>query len=383
MLRKDGGVVYAEIVSMILEYDGRPNVIAFGRDLTERKQMQARLLLADRMVSVGTLAAGVAHEINNPLAYVMTNLDMVGGAAASTADGDGCASWAARPARSATSSTRVIAMIDVAREGSERMRDIVSDLRTFTRGDGRREAHRGGRAPRARREHQPGLERDPAPRAPREGVRRSTAHPRERGATGAGVPQHPGRTPRRRSRWATPRENVIRVRASTDRTGQVVVEVTRHRAGHPAGDPRPHLRPVLHDEARGRRAPGWGSGSARGSSRRSAAASPPRADPARGATFRVVLPVGDVGRAARPRAARSPVRCSAGIARFRLLVVDDEIAIGRTLAIALADEFEVVDGDERARGLDAAGRRAAVRRRAVRSDDARRERNGRLRAHRA
>ena len=79
MLRKDGGVVHTEIVSMILEYDGRPNVIAFGRDLTERKQMQARLLLADRMVSVGTLAAGVAHEINNPLAYVMTNLDMVAG----------------------------------------------------------------------------------------------------------------------------------------------------------------------------------------------------------------------------------------------------------------------------------------------------------------
>ena len=77
MLRKDGGVVYTEIVSMILEYDGKPNVIAFGRDLTERKQMQARLLLADRMVSVGTLAAGVAHEINNPLAYVMTNLDLV------------------------------------------------------------------------------------------------------------------------------------------------------------------------------------------------------------------------------------------------------------------------------------------------------------------
>ena len=77
MLRKDGRIVHAEIVSMILEYDGKPNVIAFGRDLTERKQMQARLLLADRMVSVGALAAGVAHEINNPLAYVMTNLDMV------------------------------------------------------------------------------------------------------------------------------------------------------------------------------------------------------------------------------------------------------------------------------------------------------------------
>ncbi|HEX3344232.1 MAG TPA: PAS domain S-box protein, partial [Polyangiaceae bacterium] len=135
MLRKDGTIVHAEIVSMILDYDGKPNVIAFGRDLTERKQMQARLLLADRMVSVGALAAGVAHEINNPLAYVMSNLDMLasrrlpplqsrlgslGGEAATIGDEIG----------------RVIAMIDVAREGSERMRDIVRDMRTFTRGPG-------------------------------------------------------------------------------------------------------------------------------------------------------------------------------------------------------------------------------------------------------
>ena len=135
MLRKDGGVVYAEMVSMIIEYDGKPNVIVFGRDLTERRQMQARLLLADRMVSVGTLAAGVAHEINNPLAYVMTNLDMVasrrlpqlvarlhdlGGEAAEIGD----------------EVARAVAMIEVAREGSERMRDIVRDLRTFTRGAG-------------------------------------------------------------------------------------------------------------------------------------------------------------------------------------------------------------------------------------------------------
>jgi nitrogen-specific signal transduction histidine kinase len=47
------------------------------RDLTERKRLETQLRLADRMASMGTLAAGVAHEINNPLAYVCSNLSFI------------------------------------------------------------------------------------------------------------------------------------------------------------------------------------------------------------------------------------------------------------------------------------------------------------------
>ena len=45
------------------------------RDLTDRKRMENQLIFAGRMAAVGTLAAGVAHEINNPLAYIVANID--------------------------------------------------------------------------------------------------------------------------------------------------------------------------------------------------------------------------------------------------------------------------------------------------------------------
>ena len=63
-----------EISSIPLQVDGAPAVLAFARDITERRAMQARLVEADRLAALGVLSAGVAHEINNPLAYALLNL---------------------------------------------------------------------------------------------------------------------------------------------------------------------------------------------------------------------------------------------------------------------------------------------------------------------
>lgn len=60
----------------VFSVDGETFVVGSGLDITERREMQLRVQTNDRMSALGTLASGVAHEINNPLAYVLTNVEL-------------------------------------------------------------------------------------------------------------------------------------------------------------------------------------------------------------------------------------------------------------------------------------------------------------------
>src|SRR5262249_30771162 len=99
-----------------------PTVVISGRDVTERKRMRTQLLVSDRMASLGTLAAGIAHEINNPLAYVAGNLEVM-------AEELHTARSSGTPADCETLS----AVVSDARDGAERVRKIVRGLRAFSR----------------------------------------------------------------------------------------------------------------------------------------------------------------------------------------------------------------------------------------------------------
>jgi PAS domain S-box-containing protein len=66
-----------EIKSIICDWEGSPAVLAFARDVTERKRLQHRLVEHDRLAALGTLSAGVAHEINNPLTYATLGLQRI------------------------------------------------------------------------------------------------------------------------------------------------------------------------------------------------------------------------------------------------------------------------------------------------------------------
>ncbi|MFS8067620.1 MAG: PAS domain S-box protein, partial [Byssovorax sp.] len=72
--RKDGTTFPVEVDTRSADLGGERVILSIVRDLSERSELQANLLQADRMAAVGTLAAGVAHEINNPLAYAIANL---------------------------------------------------------------------------------------------------------------------------------------------------------------------------------------------------------------------------------------------------------------------------------------------------------------------
>jgi two-component system, cell cycle sensor histidine kinase and response regulator CckA len=74
-IRKDGTTFFTEnVASLVQGPEGKPVAIAsIVRDVTEQKEMRSRIAQADRMAGVGRLAAGIAHEINNPLAYTLAN----------------------------------------------------------------------------------------------------------------------------------------------------------------------------------------------------------------------------------------------------------------------------------------------------------------------
>jgi two-component system, NtrC family, sensor kinase len=72
--RKDGAEFPLELSLNAVDIGGQVQFIGSIRDQTERQRMRAMLMQTEKLASIGLLSAGVAHEINNPLAYIANNL---------------------------------------------------------------------------------------------------------------------------------------------------------------------------------------------------------------------------------------------------------------------------------------------------------------------
>lgn len=110
----DRGFVERDAAGRVIRVTGA------SADVTEHKRLEQQLLLADRLASLGSLAAGVVHEVNNPLAFVMSNLHVL-------------ASQLARLAGVPNDlKDELVRIVQETQEGTERMHGVMRDLKTFS-----------------------------------------------------------------------------------------------------------------------------------------------------------------------------------------------------------------------------------------------------------
>jgi PAS domain S-box-containing protein len=143
-------------ITVSLAYtDNAVAIILMGEDVTERRRLEQQLRQADKMASIGQLAAGVAHEINNPIGFVKSNLNsleeyvhgmnelltahetlaaLVRAGAGSDALGAQAAAVAGvrEAVGYAAIATDLRPLLEETKEGIERVRGIVQNLKEFS-----------------------------------------------------------------------------------------------------------------------------------------------------------------------------------------------------------------------------------------------------------
>lgn len=309
------------------------------RDVGERRRLERRLGMSERLAAIGTMAAGMQHEINNPLASVVANvqfaLDVL----------------RARPGGpSSEELAELVTALADASEGAERVRRTVEELRHFSRSNETVDAP---------------IEVTSAI----EEALRMTAHAVRHHA---GVRREYGQAPRVRAEegqlarvfmnlllhaaQATgdggAAQHTIVLTTRTDASGRAVAEVTDDGPGMP--------RDVLHrifdpffTAALESSAAGLGLAVCHTIVTSLGGEIDVESEVGKGTTFRVSLPAAEAPQEPpppRPAPSIPPASRSKGTtARGRVLVVDDEVAIGKAIRRILAQEHDVtLESDARA-----------------------------------
>lgn len=125
-VRRDGTEFWATLsAALVVDDEQGSGALVMVTDVTEHRQLQTQVIVSDRMASMGTLAAGVAHEINNPLSGLIGNLSLsLDDLATLEADGPG-----------SVPVSRLREQLLDARLAADRVRHIVRDLKLLSRGD--------------------------------------------------------------------------------------------------------------------------------------------------------------------------------------------------------------------------------------------------------
>ena len=363
-LKRDGSVGIAEVVALQVTFDGAPAVVALTRDVTEQRQLQARLAQSDRLASMGMLAAGVAHEINNPLTYMLLNLERI---VRELPDLSRTLSRLRRELTMAMGEEAATALLDragvegamqqagvladrarEAADGARRVAKIAGDLKVFARADSDDRAQVSVNVLMDKAldiaanelRFRATVQRDygKVPRVMANAGRLSqvflnlvvnAAHAVEEGA---------------------PHQNTVRI--TTRRQGnEVWIEVADTGRGIPQENLNRLFEPFFTTKG-----PGQGSGLGLSICANIIRAHGGRIEVAselgHGSRFTVCLPESDLldAPASGPLSVRSPL-AKAPLHRSRILVVDDERAMRTTLAALLSDRYDVITADSGAAAI--------------------------------
>lgn len=117
--------VFVRVVCEPIRGGDAEGCMGLVEDMTEQRRAEENAKRAERLASLGRLAAGVVHEVQNPLSFVSASLDLALRQLDSVSD----------PARS-----ELLSALKNAQEGTARVAAIVRELKMFSRGD---EARRG------------------------------------------------------------------------------------------------------------------------------------------------------------------------------------------------------------------------------------------------
>jgi PAS domain S-box-containing protein len=317
-----------EVASTIIAFGGRRFFVLSSRDISDRRRADA----SARLAGIGRLAAGVAHEINNPLAYVIANVDWARERTAELA-GQGHAGGA--------DLDDLRRVLDDAQEGASRVREIVRDLRLFARPD---EVSGKGDLRAAARSALAIAQNEIRHRARLES--RLDEVPPVRGAEGRlgqvllnllvnaaqALPE------------ASPQRHVVRLEVRRGGPGEVVAEVSDTGVGM-----TPEVRARVFEPFFTTKPVGSGTGLGlfvcHGIVQAMGGRIEVESEPGKGSTFRVVVPeaepaAGPVLVADAPPGDGRPPRAPPA-ARRRILVVDDDVQVGKALRRILEPEHQV------------------------------------------
>ena len=307
---------------------------AFHQMLDRLSAQQEQLVMADRRVSIGRLAAGVAHEINNPLSFLAGNLDYV------AAELPNLAALISQGHPEATGALlqRFGEAVDDTREGARRVASIVKGLRTFARDDqDRRERVRLDAPLEAAIEmamheikHRARLVRrfECLPHVMGSEVRLSQVFLNLLVNAAHAIPE------------GAPARNEIRVSLRLGSPSRALVEVADTGSGISEAERGRIFDPFFTTKPVGEGS-GLGLSISRNIVEKLGGEIGFDTEVGRGSTFRVSLPLAQAEEAALPEAApdRPPPPLPAG---YRLLVVDDEPMVGAAVKRALDGDLQVV-----------------------------------------